>query len=195
MKRAKFAAAFLVAAAIALPSCEAAQPQDAADPSGAESVAAVEAPSDQAENDAETTEAAAPQESEAETTETQPAQPQEEPMLAITANGTTFLAAFEDNSSARALADRLQDGPLTLELHDYGDFEKVGPLGFDLPANDEQITTAPGDVILYQGNQITIYYDTNTWSFTRLAHIDGVSRDDLLDVFGGGDVTVELSLQ
>ena len=116
-------------------------------------------------------------------------------MLAITANGTEFLATFVDNSSAEAFIVRLREGPLALSLHDYGGFEKVGPLGMSLPANDEQITTEPGDVILYQGDQITIYYDENTWSFTRLAHIDGATRDGLLAVFGEGDVEVTFSLR
>ena len=75
-------------------------------------------------------------------------------------------------------------------MHDYGNFEKVGPLPFELPRNDETITTEPGDIILYQGNQITIYYDENTWNFTRLAKIDNVTREELLDVLGSGDVTV-----
>ena len=57
-------------------------------------------------------------------------------------------------------------------MADYGGFEKVGALGTELTRNDRQITTQPGDVILYQGNQITIYYGTNSWSFTRLATID-----------------------
>ena len=116
-------------------------------------------------------------------------------MLAITANGTTFTATFEDNSSAEAFAALLQEGPLTLALYDYGDFEKVGSIGMSLPTNDERITTQPGDVILYQGDQITVYYDTNAWSFTRLAHIDGASREDLLAALGRGDVEVTFSLR
>ncbi|MEI3307043.1 MAG: cyclophilin-like fold protein [Dysosmobacter sp.] len=64
---------------------------------------------------------------------------------------------------------------MTIEMEDYGGFEKVGPLGTTLTRNDTQITTEPGDVILYQGNQITIYYGTNSWSFTRLARIDDPS--------------------
>lgn len=119
---------------------------------------------------------------------------QEKPLLAITANGTTFIASCEDNASAEAFANLLQKGPLTLSLHDYGDFEKVGALGTTLPTNDEQITTQPGDIILYQGDQITIYYDTNTWNFTRLAHIDA-TRDDLLAAFGEGDVEATFELQ
>lgn len=112
--------------------------------------------------------------------------------LVIEANGQRFHADFEDNSSAEALKEKLNSGPLELELHDYGNFEKVGPLPWELPRNDESVTTVPGDVILYQGNQITIYYDENTWNFTRLARIGNVTREKLLDALGDGDVTVRL---
>lgn len=116
-------------------------------------------------------------------------------VLAITANGTTLTAAFEDNSSTAAFVDLLREGPVTVSLRDYGNFEKVGPLPQSLPTNDAQVTTQPGDVILYQGNQVTIYYDQNTWSFTRLAHIDGATREGLLAVLGDGDVDVTFSLE
>ena len=80
-------------------------------------------------------------------------------------------------------------------MHDYGDFEKVGDLGFSLTRSDEQITTQPGDVILYQGSSVTIYYDENSWNFTRLGTIPGMTRETMLDFFGGtGEVTVTFSL-
>ena len=74
--------------------------------------------------------------------------------------------------------------------------EKVGSLGFSLPRNDRQTTTSPGDLILYQGNSFVIYYDTNSWNFTRLGKVDGVSsRNEMLDLLGGkGEVTITLSL-
>ena len=112
------------------------------------------------------------------------------PVLAIEANGRTFYASLENNSSAEALIEQLSGGPVELELHDYGSFEKVGALPWTLPRNDESITTVSGDVILYQGNQITIYYDENTWSFTRLARIDGVTKEELLEALGQGNVSV-----
>ena len=77
-------------------------------------------------------------------------------------------ATIADNSSATAFYELLGKGPVTIKMSDYGSFEKVGPLGTSLPRNDTQITTTAGDIILYQGNQITIYYDTNSWNFTRL---------------------------
>ena len=114
------------------------------------------------------------------------------PTMVIQANDHIFYADPEDNSSADALIEKLSAGEIELELHDYGGFEKVGSLPWDLPRNDESVTTVPGEVILYQGKQITIYYDENTWDFTRLAKIDGVTKEDLLDVFGEGDVTVKM---
>ena len=114
--------------------------------------------------------------------------------LKIEANGKNLIANFEDNSSAEAFIQKLEEGPLTVELEDYANFEKVGELPFSLERNDTQLTTQPGDVILYQGNMITIYYDTNSWSFTRLAKIPDVNKDDLLEVLGNGDVTVTFSL-
>ena len=83
---------------------------------------------------------------------------------------------------------------LTVDMSDYGNFEKVGSLGQSLPTNDQSITTQPGDVILYQGNSITIYYGTNTWSFTRLGKIETATREGLLQALGDGDVQVTFSL-
>ena len=85
-------------------------------------------------------------------------------------------ATLVDNSSATAFYQLLKKGPLTVDMHDYGSFEKVGPLGTTLPRNDTQITTTAGDIILYQGNQITIYYDTNSWNFTRLGKVVSTLR-------------------
>ena len=80
-------------------------------------------------------------------------------------------------------------------MSDYGYFEKVGPLGQSLPTNNQQITTEAGDIILYQGNQITIYYDRNSWNFTRLGKINGVTSQQLRDILGSGDVNVTFSLE
>ena len=118
----------------------------------------------------------------------------EEGKLKITAGNSVFYAELEENSSAQALREILLESPLTIRMSDYGDMEKVGPLGKRLPTNDETITTAPGDLILYQGNSLVIYYDTNTWNFTRLGKIEGVTKQELLAALGSGDVTVMLSL-
>ena len=111
----------------------------------------------------------------------------------VNTSALPILAA--DNSSTDAFLDLLKTGDVTIDMHDYGSFEKVGPLGTILPRNDEQITTEPGDVILYQGNQITIYYDVNSWTFTRLGKVQDLSKEELKKILGHGDVTVTFSLK
>lgn len=114
--------------------------------------------------------------------------------MKITAGDTTFTATFADNSSAEALRELLAEGPLTINMSDYASMEKVGPIGTSLPRNDEQITTGAGDIILYQGNSLVIYYDTNSWNFTRIGKINDVTQAELLEAFGDGEVTVTFSL-
>jgi len=112
--------------------------------------------------------------------------------ITLSFNGHTYTATLSDNSSAEAFAELLKGGPLTVSAHDYGDFEKVGSLGTALPRNDEQITTSPGDIILYQGDQITVYYARNSWSFTRLGRIDDPAG--LREALGDGDVDITFQL-
>ena len=112
--------------------------------------------------------------------------------IILSFNGHTYSATLADNPSAEAFAKLLDNGPLTVSTHDYGSFEKVGPLGAELPRTDEQITTSPGDIILYQGNQITVYYAQNTWNFTRLGRIDDPSG--LREALGSGDVEITFRL-
>ena len=113
--------------------------------------------------------------------------------LKISVNGTELTATLEDNSSAQALTELLKQGNITVDMSDYGNFEKVGNLPQSLPKNDEKITTVPGDIILYQGNKITIYYAENTWDFTRLGHINNITQEELKAILGDGDITVTLS--
>ena len=114
--------------------------------------------------------------------------------LKISVNGTELTATLEDNSSAQALTELLKQGNITVDMSDYGNFEKVGNLPQSLPKNDEKITTVPGDIILYQGNKITIYYAENTWDFTKLGHINNITQEELKTLLGDGDVTVSLSI-
>ncbi len=108
--------------------------------------------------------------------------------------GSTFTAVLADNSSTKALKELLAQGDITVRMEDYASMEKVGSLGTSLPRNDRPTTTAPGDLILYQGHNLVIYYDTNSWNFTRLGKIEGVSGKDLLAALGKGEVTVTLSI-
>lgn len=109
--------------------------------------------------------------------------------------GRTFTATLVDNSSTQALKEQLAKGNITVEMEDYASMEKVGSLGISLPRNDRPTTTGPGDLILYQGHNLVIYYDTNSWNFTRLGKIDNASQADLKAALGKGDVTVTLSLE
>ena len=108
--------------------------------------------------------------------------------------GKTFTATLEDNSSTQALKEQLVKGDIIVEMEDYASMEKVGSLGIRLPRNDRQTTTGPGDLILYQGHNFVIYYDTNSWSFTRLGKIDNATQAELKAALGKGDVRVTLSL-
>lgn len=112
----------------------------------------------------------------------------------IEVGDTVLTATLVDNSSVDALKEALSEGPITVDMRDYGDMEKVGSLGMDLPRNDEQITTEAGDLILYQGNAFVIYYAPNSWNFTRLGKINDVTAEELRETLGDGDVTVTLSL-
>lgn len=116
--------------------------------------------------------------------------------LKLTVGDKTFTATLIENSSTKALKERLAQGSLSIRMSDYGDMEKVGSFGISLPRNDQQITTGPGDLILYQGNSFVMYYDTNSWNFTRLGKVDGITtRSEMLDLLGGeGDITVTLSI-
>ena len=115
--------------------------------------------------------------------------------LKLTIGETTLTATLADNSSAQALRELLMDGPLTIQMRDYGNMEKVGPIGQDLPRNDEPITTEAGDLILYQGNAFVIYYAPNSWNFTRLGKLNDITSEGLREILGSGGVTVVLSLE
>ena len=115
----------------------------------------------------------------------------------ISINNNKLKVKLEDNTSVSALVEILKQGDITYTASDYGDFEKVGSLGHTLPANNSTIITQPGDVILYSGNQIVIFYGSNSWSYTRLGRIEGYSVSELrtLLLAGRGSVKVVLSLQ
>ena len=98
-----------------------------------------------------------------------------------------------DNDSVKALKNLAKDG-LTINMSKYGGFEQVGSIGSTLPSSDTRITTNPGDIVLYSSNQIVIFYDSNTWSYTKLGHIN-LSKSELTDLFGDEDVVINISLK
>lgn len=116
-----------------------------------------------------------------------------EMQMNVNVNGQNFTATLENNSAVDALVQMMENGPVTLQLSDYAGFEKVGPLGQSLPASNSQTTTHAGDIVLYQGNQIVMFYGSNSWSYTRLGHIDDLTGWE--EALGSGDVTVTLSLE
>lgn len=104
----------------------------------------------------------------------------------------TFTATLSDNEAARELADLLQQEPITISMREYSGFEKVGSLGQTLTTSDLQMTTQPGDVVLYNANNIVMFYGSNSWAYTPLARIDDLA--DWTTALGNGDVTVTLSM-
>ena len=114
--------------------------------------------------------------------------------ICIDINGTQLTATLADTTAAEELAQRLGDEPVTVTLDEYGGFEKVGMLPWSLTASDRRTDTSPCDIMLYQGNSMTIFYDRNSWSYTRLGRIDNVTADELKSILGEGSVTITLSL-
>ena len=113
--------------------------------------------------------------------------------LTLSVDGQEFVLDLADTRAARALAEKAAEGPVTVSTHSYGGFEQVGELPWSLPADDAETGTVPGDVMLYQGSQITIFYGSNAWSYTPLGKIREASADSLKDALGGSSATVTIS--
>ena len=112
----------------------------------------------------------------------------------IKVNNNVLNIELEDNSATIELKELLKNGDIVVNAHEYGGFEKVGNLGFSLPREDTNITTSVGDIVLYQGNQISLFYNSNSWSYTKLGKIQNVSSNELKDILGNGDVTIIFTL-
>ena len=107
----------------------------------------------------------------------------------------TMTATLTDNEATRELAKLLEQGDMTIRMSEYGGCEKVGALPQSFPTSNTQITTVPGDIMLYQGNQMVIFYGSNSWSYTRLGKIDGATASNIRQFLGNGDITLTLSLE
>ena len=114
--------------------------------------------------------------------------------IKIEVNGKTWTANIVNNSSGTGFLNLLKKGALKISMKDYGNFEKVGDLPENLPTNDKNYTTKPGDIILYLGKHITIYYNSNTWDFTKLGEIENTTQAELKQVLGKGSCEVTFSL-
>ena len=116
------------------------------------------------------------------------------PELKMRINGQELTVIWEGNESVDALLALASDSPITVEMSMYGGFEQVGSLGTNLPRNDVQTTTQAGDIVLYSGNQIVVFYGSNSWAYTRLGRIEGMSADELTVLLGGGSVTLTITV-
>ncbi|MEE0024667.1 cyclophilin-like fold protein [Methanobrevibacter sp.] len=110
-------------------------------------------------------------------------------------NDNVFDVKLENNSATQEFIKELKKGNVTVNASEYGGFEKVGNLGFSLPTSDKNIGTVPGDIVLYQGDKLSLFYGSHSWSYTKIGKIDNVDSNKLKEVLGSGDVTLEFSLK
>ena len=125
----------------------------------------------------------------AQKSESAPTGSMEEKTMQMRINDTVVPVTWEDNPSVEALRELL---PLTVPMSMYGGFEQVGALGHGLPREDEQITTSYGDIVLYSGDQIVVFYGSNSWAYTRLGHVE-LSQPEMEELLSNGDVTVTIT--
>ena len=121
-------------------------------------------------------------------------EPMQEKSLKMSIGDTAVEVEWEDNESVEALAKLAETEPLVIEMSMYGGFEQVGSLGESLPRNDKQTTTEAGDIVLYSGNQIVVFYGSNSWAYTRLGHITDKTAEEMAELLSGGDVTITISM-
>lgn len=108
--------------------------------------------------------------------------------IQLSVDGTQVPVTWEENASVDELKTLL---PLTVKMSMYGGFEQVGPVGRSIVSNDEQITTEAGDIVLYAGDRIVIFYGSNSWAYTKLGHIDQ-AQEEMEKLLGQEDVEIQL---
>lgn len=119
---------------------------------------------------------------------------QKEMSILMKINDEAVIVVWEENESVAALKEILLEQALSIQMSMYGGFEQVGPFGTSLPRNDKQTTTQAGDIVLYSGNQMVVFYGSNSWAYTRLGKITDKSEMELEELLGNGDVTITLEL-
>jgi len=117
---------------------------------------------------------------------------EDEKMLQMKIDDTYVEVRWEDNASVDALKELCKENEFKIQMSMYGGFEQVGYIGQDLPRDDVQTTTSYGDIVLYSGNNIVVFYGSNSWAYTRLGHIENIDQDQLRDLLSNGDVTITL---
>ena len=113
--------------------------------------------------------------------------------MKVQIGNATFTAALEDNAAVHELIQMMKESPITIEMSDYSGFEKVGSLGQNLTTDNYQTTTVAGDIVLYNGNHIVMFYGSNSWSYTRIGHIDDLTGWE--DALGSGSITAVFSVE
>ena len=108
---------------------------------------------------------------------------------------TVVEVAWEDNESVEALRKLCEEEPLTIEMSMYGGFEQVGSIGSNLPRNDVETTTSAGDIVLYSGNKMVVFYGSNSWAYTRLGHITDQDETGMTQLLSNGDVAITFSME
>ena len=103
-----------------------------------------------------------------------------------------FTATLEANAAVDELVGMMKGGAVTVDMDDYSGFEKVGSLGQSLTTSNSQTTTHAGDIVLYNGNNIVMFYGTNSWSYTRIGKIDDLT--DWNKALGSGSITAVFTL-
>lgn len=114
--------------------------------------------------------------------------------ILLTVGDNSVSATLVDNNATQELINLLKEGPISIQMNDYGGFEKVGILPQPLPTSNTQTTAEPGDIMLYQGNNIVIFYGSNSWSYTRLGKIDNTTSAELSQFLKGDNITLTISL-
>ena len=107
---------------------------------------------------------------------------------------TAVAVTWEDNDAVRALRELVAEQPLTIEMSMYGGFEQVGAIGTDLPRNDVQTTTQAGDIVLYAGDQMVVFYGSNSWAYTRLGRVTDKTAGEMAELLSHGDVTITVGM-
>ena len=112
--------------------------------------------------------------------------------MSVTIGEQSFTVTLENNSATHELVKMMEKEPISIDMDDYCGFEKVGSLGKSLPTDNRKMTTQAGDIVLYSGNQIVMFYGSNSWDYTKIGRIDDLSGWE--DALGTDNVTAVFSI-
>lgn len=127
----------------------------------------------------------------ASSTETE-VQEEEAVTMKLYINDTEVPVVWENNAAVEALAAEAGKGDIVVKMSMYGGNEQFGPLGKSYPASNHQVTTSNGDIVLFNNDQIVVFYGSNTWSYTRLGKM-ALPEDEVTELLSNGDITLRLT--